>query len=252
MTRRLPLVLMAVGCPVVLPASPDVVDPAALFDRARTEPAPASSYSTFSTVITTGDRRLTANGTLVVSPPDRFRIELRGPIGPAQLVVACDGHDVRAYVASENTYYIAENADHMLGQILGAGEGVRGAAAATSLLMGRLPALASVPALSASGSVATATWMRADGARLALGLDSRTAHLTDATATDSAGTLLFSGKWAFDVWPTAFGVRLPTLGAAADLRFNEWKGASPADAAFLLEPLPGSTVRALTLSPAPQ
>lgn len=247
----LPALLLLTGCPVVLPAAPDVVDPAALFERARTEPSPPSSYATFSTVITVGAQRLTANGTLVVSPPDRFRVELRGPIGPAQLVVTCNGHDVRAYVASENTYYIAVDADGALGRVLGAGEAVRGAAAATSLLMGRLPALDTVPALSASGSVATATWTRADGARLALGVDSRTAHLTDATATDASGVLLFSGKWAPDAWPTALGVRLPSLGVAADLRFNEWKGASPTDAAFLLVPPQGSTVRDLTLSPPP-
>ncbi len=227
----------------------DVIDPAALYARALAEPRPSSMYANFDAVIAAPGQRLALNGTLVVSPPDRFRVELRGPIGPVQLVVTCDGKDVRAWVAPKNSFYQADNADATLGKLLGAGQEVHGAAVATSLLMGRVPTLPVSPELGAAGPVATARWARADGASFSLGIDGRTAHLIDARATDEKGVVLFSGAWVPGEWPRALNVVLPTLEASADVSFGKWAPATPTDAAFRLTAPTGSLLVPLVLVP---
>ncbi len=227
----------------------DVADPAALYARALAEPQPPSMYAHFDAAIAAPGQRLALNGTLVVSPPDRFRVELRGPIGPVQLVVTCDGKDVRAWVAPKNSFYQADDADGTLARLLGAGQEVHGAAVATSLLMGRVPALPMAPELTAAGPVATARWARADGANFSLGIDGRTAHLVDARATDEEGVVLFSGAWVPGEWPRALNVVLPTLEASADVSFGKWAPATPTDAAFTLTAPPGSLLVPLVLVP---
>ena len=252
MTRSaLPILAVLAAChPVKLPA-PDVVDPAALVARAYAEPPPTPAYAPFTAVLTTADQTLSLNGTLVVSPPDRFRVELRGPIGPAQVIVTCDGKDVSAYIAPKNRYYHATDADGALGRLLAGGDGLHGATVATSLLLGRLPTLPGEPTLTAAGPVATTTWRRADGASFAAGIESGTAHLVDARATDAAGVLLFSGAWEPAPAPTTLRVALPTLRATADIRFDDWKPATPTDAAFVLAAPPGAIVGDLDLAAPP-
>lgn len=248
MTLRLSaLALTLAACHPVAPPAPTVVDPAALIGRARAEAEPAPAYAPFTVVLTTREQTLTLSGTLIVSPPNRFRVELRGPIGPAQVIITCNGTDVAAYVAPKNQYYRATDADGTLGRLLAGGDGLHGATVATSLLLGRLPVLPTEPALTASGPVATSTWTRSDGASFTAGIESRTAHLVEARATDPAGQLLFSGAWEPAASPTALVVKLPTLGAAADVRFDPWRPATPTDAAFILEPPAGASVRELDL-----
>ncbi|MSQ03944.1 MAG: hypothetical protein EXR71_18990 [Myxococcales bacterium] len=242
------LILLCACKPVEAPRL-DVTDPAALFARALAEPPPPAMYAHFDAVIAAPGQRLALNGTLVVSPPDRFRVELRGPIGPAQLVMTCDGRDLRAWVAPKNSFYQADDADGTLGGLLGVGDGVHGAAVVTSLLMGRMPSLPMAPELTAAGPVATARWARADGATFSLGIDGRTAHLVDARATDERGRVLFSGAWVPGEWPRALNVVLPTLDASADVRFGDWAPATPTDAAFRLTAPPGSVAVPLVLTP---
>jgi len=244
--------LLLAGCHPVAPPAPDVADPAALLARARAEAAPSPAFAQFSAVLTTPQQSMSLSGTLVVAPPDRFRVELRGPIGPAQVIVTCNGKDVSAFIAPKNTYYRAYDADGTLGRLLAGGEGLRGAAVATSLLLGRLPELPTAPTLTAVGPVATAAWTRSDGASFNAGFESRFGHLVDARATDAHGVVLFSGAWEPAASPTALRVKLPTLGASADVRFDAWQAASPADAAFQLEPPPGAIVKVLDLSGAPE
>lgn len=247
MTRLLVLApLLLAGCkPRDLPA-PDVTDAPGLYARAVAEAPGGAVYAPFDVVLALPDQRLTLNGGLVVSPPGRFRVELKGPIGPAQLIVTCDGTAVRAWVAPKNQFYVADDADGALGRLVGGAPGLHGAAVAASLLLGRVPDLGAAPALRAAGPVATARWAREDGAAFEAGLDSRTAHLVDARATDASGQLLFSGAWKPGAEnPDALLVHLPTLGASADVRFGAWAPATPTDAAFLMEAPAGAQVKPL-------
>lgn len=251
MTRLLPLLLALTACKPVLPTSPLVADPAPLVARAQAEPAAAPVYSNFSAILQLPDQSMSLQGTLLVQAPDRFRIELRGPIGPAQVIVTCNGTDATTWIAPQNNFVLLPDANAIFGSLLGAGEGVSGAAAATSLLLGRMPILPGTPTLGASGSVATAAWARADGARFEASVDSRTAHLVGARATDAAGALLLQGEWLPGDFPTTMTVKLPTLGVQADIRYAEWKPAAPDPALFIGVAPPGARIKTLDLS-APQ
>lgn len=204
-------------------------NPTEALARAWAEAASGPVYAQFSAVVATPESRFTALGTLVVSPPNRFRIELRGPIGPPQLVVTCDGTAVRAYLAPKNTFYESLDASTALGSLWGA-EGIDGAAVATSLLLGRVPAMPGTPTVEGTSLV----WTRFDGARVALSMDQTTAHLTAVDAAGADGTRSLRANWTPGAYPQALHAELPTLGAAADLSFNEWQVAAPTDAAFQL------------------
>lgn len=223
------------GCPKEPVPSVVATNPAEALARAQAEVASGPVYAQFSAVVVTPDSRFTAVGTLVVSPPNRFRIELRGPIGPPQLVVTCDGTAVRAYLAPKNTFYESLDASSALGSLWGI-ESIDGATVATSLLLGRVPAMPGSPTVEGSSLV----WTRFDGARVALSLDQATAHLTAVDAVAADGTRRLRADWTPGTFPRALHAELPTLGAAADLSFDEWHVASPTDAAFVLAAPEGS------------
>lgn len=222
-------VLLLGACPKQPPASVLAADPIEALSRAQTEAASGPVYAPFSAVVALPDSRFTAVGTLVVSSPNRFRIELRGPIGPPQVVVTCDGMAVRAYLAPKNTFYESLDASAALGSLWGA-EGIDGAAVATSLLLGRVPALPGTPTVEGASLV----WTRLDGARVALSMDQATAHLIAADAAGADGTRSLRANWTPGTFPKALHVELPTLGASADLSFGDWQAAAPTDAAFQL------------------
>ncbi len=233
MKQALPLLgLLLASCKPVVPPSPVVADPAPLVARAQAETLPGPVYATFGAVIRTPDQTLSVQGTLVIAAPDRFRVELRGPIGPAQVVLTCNGQDASVWVAPKNTFYAVPEANAALGDLLGGGAQIAGATVATQLLLGRLPSLPGEPTLSAAGSVARVAWTRPDGARFEAGIDSATAHLVSARATNAAGVLLLNADWKPGVFPAAMRLELPTLGVQADVQFHEWNTASPTDAAF--------------------
>lgn len=232
MKRPLLAFPLLAACKEVKPTSPAVADPAALVARAHAEPAATPVYSAFSALLRLPDQTVSLQGTIVLGPPDRFRVELRGPIGPAQVIVTCNGTDATAWIAPKNTFGTLPNANGSFGTLLGAGEGVGGAAVAASLLLGRLPQLAGTPDLRAAGSVATSIWTRGDGARFEASIDSLTAHLVTAHATDKQGVLLLDAAWEPGAFPASMHVNLPTLGVVADVNYTEWKPAAPDPALF--------------------
>ena len=244
------LAILLSGCHPVVPPRPDVADPAGVLARATSEAPSGPVYAPFSAVIGAKGQKITASGMLVVSPPDRFRVELRGPIGPPQLIVTCNGTDLHAWVAGKNTYYSGSLADSSLDGLLGlGGEHVEAGAAAVRLLLGRLPEIPGTPTLSARGPVAAAAWASNGLGSLELGLDGATAHLVQARATNAAGTVVFSAAWEPGAaYPSALTAQLPTLEASADLRFGEWAAATPPDAAFDLPAPEGSVLAPLRLT----
>ena len=233
---------MVVGCPKAPPALHLADNPAEALVRAYAEAAPGPVYAQFSAVVVTPNSRFTAAGTLVVSAPNRFRIELRGPIGPPQLVITCDGTAVHAYLAPKNTYFASDDASAALSAILGVGSG-DGAAVVTSLLLGRVPALPPVSRVEGAMLV----WTRDDGARLSMSVDQDTAHLVSATALTADGTVQFRGDWTPAAFPTALHAELPGLGASADLSFEQWNVAAPLDAAFSLAAPDGAKIVPLSI-----
>ena len=242
------LCLLASGCKPVVAPSPLVLDAVALVARAVAEPAPGPTYGSFSALLRLPGQSVSLQGTLLVSAPDRFRVELRGPIGPAQVIVTCNGQDATLWLTPKNTFSSIPDANAILGGLVGAGEGVGGSAVAASLLLGRLPALPGAPVLRAAGSVATSTWVRDDGAIFEAGIEGGTGHLVSARALDASGLLLMNASWEAGPFPSAMRVELPTLGVVADLRFSSWGAATPADTLFEGAPPEGAVLKVLDLA----
>lgn len=241
---------LLVACPPKAPpeeVAPKEVDPVALLAKANAEAAPGPSAATFDLRLETPDRNLNANGALVVAPPDRFRIEVRGPIGPAQLVVVSDGEGVVAWLAGENRFVTAPGADAKIRAYTGGDVGLE---ALASLLLGRLPAL-KPPDLVKPGGVPAYRWAGPGESHLDAALDPRTAHLAALALADEAGAVVMEAAVEGKAWPERLDVRIPSKGVVAMLTFGEWRAAEPSDEAFVLAPPPGATVTPFELGAPP-
>ncbi|MFN7146950.1 MAG: LolA family protein, partial [Myxococcota bacterium] len=237
---------LLVACPPKAPpeeVAPPEVDPVALLAKANAEAAPGPSAVSFDLRLETPDQNVNANGALVVAPPDRFRIEVRGPIGPAQLVVVGDGEGIVAWVASKNQFVTAPGADAKIRAYTG---GEVGLEALASLLLGRLPALKQ-PDLVKPGGVPSYRWSGPGESHLDAALDPRTAHLVALALADEAGAVVMEADVEGKAWPERLDVRIPSKGVVAMLSFGEWRPAEPPDAAFVLTPPEGATVMPLDL-----
>lgn len=231
------------GCPKPLtPEGPVVVvAPDVLLARAIAEAPPGPSSTTFDLRLELPDSRVNAQGALLVSPPDRFRIEVRGPIGPPQVVVVSDGKSLKTWLAGKNELYTADEADATIASYTGGETGIE---ALASLLLGRLPALGP-PDLVQPGGEPAFRWAGRGQSHVDVALDPRTAHLAGLSLADESGAGLLTAKVEGNQWPQRLWVNLPQQGITATLEFEEWKPAQPSDAAFLLAAPPGAVVKPL-------
>lgn len=240
----LPLALGLAGCPPkpVEPPEPLVeVSPAELLARASAEPAPGPASATFDLKLELPDQRVNAKGGLVVVPPDRFRIEVRGPIGPPQVVIVSDGTALTTWLAGKNQVYVAAEADATLAAYTG---GEAGLEALASLLVGRLPALGA-PDLVRGEGVPAYRWNGPGQSHVDVALDPRTAHLVALALADEAGAALLDARVEGADWPERLTTHLPQQGIVATLEFDAWTPAAPPDSAFVLTPPPGAEVKPL-------
>ncbi len=243
------LVALGAGCPPKAPPEEPaavVVDPLVLLAQAQREPAPGPSAASFDLRVRTPDQNIAAQGALVVVPPAKFRVEVRGPIGGPQLVVVSDGEGLRAWVAADNALLVAPDADARIRAYTGDEAGLD---ALASLLLGRLPAL-DRPPLFQPTVPPSFRWPGPGQSHLDATLDSRTAHLVALSLADEAGAALLEADVAGAAWPTRLEVRIPTKGIVAELAFGEWRPATPSDAAFVLAPA-GATTRPLEIGGPP-
>lgn len=207
-------------------ANPVIVDPDALYARASAEPAPAPQLATFSVRLQTPKDQLSAQGSLVIAPPSRFRVELRGPIGPAALVVVCDGQTLVAWNTMKGQAWRSPDAEAALRTMTGNAAGVP---AVVSLLLGRLPAIGA-PAWTGE----MWRWDGPAGEIVTARLEPARGRLTTVQAADAAGALLLSARYTAGEFPSALALRLPALGASADVSFSSWQTVAPPDSTFSL------------------
>lgn len=251
MTRLLPSVALLValsGCPKPVTEAPPLdVDPVTLLAQATREPAPGPSATTFDLRLVTPEQSVTANGALVVAPPGRFRIEVRGPIGPPQLVIVGDGEGVVAYLAGKNELVTVADAGARIRAYTGGDVGLD---ALSALLLGRLPALKK-PDLVKPTRPPAYRWAGPGQSHLDVTLDTRTAHLAALALADELGAPLLEADVRGKEWPERLEVRIPSKGVVAELSFGEWRPADPPAAAFTLPPPDGATVRPLDLGAPP-
>lgn len=252
MNWKLALFLLSLGLvacpPKAPPPGPAVeVDPIELFERAAVESAPGPASASFDLRLRTPDQQVNAQGALVVAPPNRFRVEVRGPIGPPQLVIVSDGVGMRAWVAGKNQLYDAPDADARFRSYTGDAAGLD---ALSSLLLGRLP-VREKPDAVRPGDPPGYRWDGPEQSHLDVSLAPTTGRVSGLTLVDPAGVSLVEADVEASEWPARLVVRLPAQGVEAELRFGEWRAATPGDAAFVLTPPPGAEVVPLKLGGAP-
>lgn len=225
--------------------SPVVEDPAAFLAEVRAEPPPGPVAVPFAIRIVTPENTIHASGTLVVSPPARFRLELRGPIGGPALLVAGDGTSIVAWQAAKNIFYTLREAETSIRTLTGGAAGLDGAAA---LLLGRLPDLGEPATQEIVAGRPRYEWVGPTGARVMAELDPATRHLTALEAVDAVGTPWLTAALLPAEYPEALHVSLPPKDITADLDFGDWMSVTPADAVFTLAPPPGAEMQELRLA----
>lgn len=225
------LIPFLMGCPHAPggPAAPVEVDPARLLARAQREAPPGPTSVTFGLSLDIGEQHIVAQGALLVTPPNRFRMEVRGPIGPAQVIIASDGVGLHAWLASKNTLYTVVDADARVRAITGDA----GVDAVVSALLGRLPALGA-PDGQPDPAVPSWHWSGAGRGGVDVQLSPRSGHLAAFTLVDPTGLPLLATRIEGDAWPTELVADLPSKQIHAELRFDTWRPASPPDTAYTL------------------
>lgn len=209
-------------------------DPAVVLAEAQAEaPAPPVA-ARFSIDIERADGAISASGTAVIAAPDRFRVELRGPIGPPQVIATCDGTSFRAWVAQKNTVYTGEDAEAALRGWTGGSAGVDDVVA---LLLGRMPSLGEPDLVDVSDRRPRVRWTRDDGVSVTALLDPTTAHLYSLAGTDAAGQSWLEARYEPGPYPGRLELHLPALNLDVDATFSEWQRVDPPETAFTL-PIP--------------
>lgn len=189
---------------------------------------------------------VSAQGVLLVSPPDRFRIEISGPIGPPALVIASDGTAVNALLPGKGIFYAGPDAEAALRGLTG---GAAGLDVVTALLVGQfvLPGPAG-PEAAVSGGWQW-SWTREDGTRLSETLGAVGGKLVALDVTKADGAALLAADLVptpGSPWPASMHVELAPLGTTADVRFSSWQAATPGATAFTLTAPEGAEVRELS------
>jgi hypothetical protein len=244
------VIAFLLGCTPKAPPPVVVADPAALV-AAASEPLDAPVAGRLTTTVITADKGFSAVGLLLLAPGGKFRLELRGPIGPPQLVVTCNGVRLAAYVASKDEAWVTDDARDWLGGAVGPDldpEDLVG------LLAGRLPTLptAWVPGEIGPGWL-DVSYARADGMAARARLDAAASRVRELSVA-SAESELFRATIEPAAMPRALDVTLPSLGARAEASFSSWEPVAPTDAAFSMT-LPATTavhdLAKATSAPAP-
>lgn len=252
------LVLLLACRPPPSPMGPLAADAALAAARATRADAMVPVSARFSLHLETPESTVNAPGALLVRPPDDFRIEISGPIGPPQIVVACDGKRLVAWHAPKSTLYVADDAATALAGLTG---GAAGFEVLTALLLGQY-AEPSAQGLSAMGpdewpprdapeagppSQWRWTWCEPGGACVTEGLSQASGRLVAVEASTPMRPLLSASLRPGALWPERLDVHLVPLNVRAELAFTAWTPASPTDAAFTLTTPPGATVTPLVL-----
>ena len=216
---------------------PIQTDPVVQLSRARSEAPPPPQIARFTIRIETADGVLSALGTGIYSAPNRFRVELRGPIGPVQLVAACDGERVTAYILGKHTAYVGDDAEAAVRRWTG---GAAGVDAVVLLLLGRLPDLGPPTTMEP-----VPTWTRPDGSVVRAVLDDGSGHLARIDVVDPRGVLALSARFTPGTFPSHLDIDLPALHASASVDYSDWQTGAPPETAFSVVVPPGATIHSI-------
>lgn len=224
-------------------------DPAEVLARARANPLAGTVVGQFDVKLATPTERVSAQGSLLVDPAGRFRLELRGPIGGPALVVASDGTGLWAWQAGPNVFWEAPAADAAVREATG---GQVGLGPLVVALAGRLPDLGAPDAVAVDvDGWPTYTWSGQDGGQLVVRLDPDSTGLRGLAVRDPSGRVWLDATFDPGKVPEALRVQLPVQGVEADLDFGAWGNANPDPSVYTLTAPPGAEVKTLELTRRP-
>ncbi len=253
----LPTLMLLLACV----RAPPVVDvpaatPAELLATAVAEAPAGPAIATFSIRVQGPDAGVSAQGTALVAPGGRFRLELRGPIGGPAFIAACDGTTLRAWEAGPNRVWEATDLD---ARLRGATNGALGLDALSELLLLRLPRGLPPPTSTRTRDGRPSFEWAQGGAQLAVDLDAATARVARLGLVGPDGQAWLGLQGEADTSrpsrdkpgparpPRTLTVVLPPMNTTAELNFGAWTNAAPTDPAFRLALPAGATVEELRL-----
>lgn len=237
---------LLIGCKHKTPDPPAVTVAATeLVAQARARPLPAAIRATYGIDVDAGKTSGSTRGAMVLSAPDRLRVDILTPLNTPLAYVASDGTALHAWIQQEKVFYRGDDAAAVLGELL---DGAVGGADAIAVLTGNLP-LPEAPLRAAeldeARGMLRATFDAPEGATLTawLGGDSAVYGL-ELTAADGAPLIVVDhGKHEAigdQLLPGEIDIAFPTVGWSVGLSVRSWELLDEAPAVFSIAPPPGA------------
>ena len=255
------ILLLFLGCakprgPVVHVGDPDVV-----VSLARSRTMAGAANARFSVTLNTGKREFTIPASLLLSHPDRFRIEFYTPFGTPLLTATSDGSSLHAWNQRDRVFYEGNEASQVLKRLAGGEVGIDDFLA---ILTAKLP-LADAEILHIGRTVfdddgVVIVMLGPDDIRVRAVIDPKTGmvrRLRVDPPSDEAGhkepstppilQVTYDGQVregkAF--LPAEMFVDLPRLGWSVRMVSKKWTGLDTAPDAFGLTAPPGAKIQDL-------
>lgn len=232
------------------PSGP-AADPAAVLAEARARDLPFALRGAFSVTIRRGEAELGTRGGLVLHEPDRFRVEILGPVGTPALIVASDGRAIDVWNAQDQIFYHGPDAASVLAELTG---GAVGLSDVVRVLTASLP-LPDAPVRSATmedGALALAL-AGAEGVDVLARVDAKTGLLAELSVQRDGERLVHlaygeSKKVGRVRLPWLMSLEIPSLSLGLELDVVSWDELGQVPEVFRLTPPAGATEKDLVSS----
>lgn len=244
-TLLLFLLIAATGCRRHVPRGA-ALDPAAVVEDFRRREVPRALQARFRFSVQGPALSGASTGRLVVSRPDRFRVEILTPLSTPLLVVVCDGRSLHAWRNDRQVFYRGDDAVAVLQRLTG---GAVGAADVVALFTAGLP-LPGAPVLSARDLGDDRVEAVLQGPRetaVRATIDHR-AGLLRALQVEPAGAVVPAARLEWEGeerlrrvrLPEELKADLPSLGWTMEVEVSEWDELGAIPDVFSLSPPAGA------------
>lgn len=226
-------------------------DPAELLAEARSRKLPFALRGAFSVTIHRGEAELSTRGGLVLHAPDRFRVEVLGPVGTPALIVASDGGVIDVWNAQDQVFYRGPDADAVLAELSG---GAVTLSDVVRVLTATLP-LPEAPVRSATveDRHLALTLDAPEQTTLVARVDGRSGLLEEARVEREGATLLSASypsarKIGRTELPWEMSLSVPAIQLRVDIQMQSWDELGQVPEVFSLTPPAGAQVKDLVTS----
>lgn len=232
-------------------AETPVADPAAVLAEARARRVPFALRGAFSVTLEREGAELGTRGGLVLHPPDRFRVEVLGPVGTPLVILASDGVALHVWNAQDQVFYRGDDAGAVLEELTG---GAVTLADVVRLLTGTLPLPdAPVRSATADGRDVSVVLEGGEGVTVLAQIDGRSALLQEIAVRRALTRLLTltygdPTRVGRQVLPGLIELEVPALPLTAKVEMESWDELGQIPEVFSLSPPSGAAVEDLVAS----